>query len=195
MKTFKTFFYTISFCLLLYSCNTNDDGFYNSQYISIPNLVEIEVKPTYNINDYIYVNSIFNRLQSEANQSTLLDLRKSTGDARAFTFSYQLEKFVNSSWEEVIPSENEINITSGELFSGGFFSVNSVYNSLVDKYQFRAGIKLTTSGLYRLSFGYNSSSTTAVEMQSISIDNNLFLNITSITNNLDGQGYYVFNVN
>ena len=119
MKIFKLTLFLALFTLL--SCNNNDDGFFNSEFLSIPNLVTIETQPTYTVNDYIYVNSLINRLQSEANQSTMLDLRKSTGNADSFNFTYLLERKVGTDWILVEVTTNNSIIPEGHLFTGGFY--------------------------------------------------------------------------
>ena len=92
MKVYKITSLIVLFFTTFISCDTNDDDYYNSEFVSIPNLVQIETQSTYNVGDYLYVNSFINRLQTELNQTTLLDLRKSTGNADVFKFSYLLEK-------------------------------------------------------------------------------------------------------
>ena len=192
MKIFKLTLFLALFTLL--SCNNNDDGFFNSEFLSIPNLVTIETQPTYTVNDYIYVNSLINRLQSEANQSTMLDLRKSTGNADSFNFTYLLERKVGTDWILVEVTTNNSIIPEGHLFTGGFYDAYADFDTVLDAYKFRAGIKLENSGEYRLSFGYNSANL-EVDLRSTSTGNNFFLNISSATNNLDSLGYYYFTVN
>ena len=198
MKTLKKIASLLIITLFLSSCNTNDDGFYNSEFVTIPGLVSIDtpVAP-YVVNDFIYLNSFIDRLQPQANQTTLLDLRKSTGNAPAFGFTFLLEKKVGTEWQLITPSNsNDVDIQSGQLVYGGFFSANSVFNLNNDEYEFRAGIKLTSAGQYRLSFGYNSTSVSDVELRSQSTENNIFLNIiSSTTNTLDSDGFYNFTVN
>ena len=192
MKIFKLTLFLALFTLL--SCNNNDDGFFNSEFLSIPNLVTIETQPTYTVNDYIYVNSLINRLQPEANQSTMLDLRKSTGNADSFNFTYLLERKVGTDWILVEVTTNNSIIPEGHLFTGGFYDAYADFDTVLDAYKFRAGIKLENSGEYRLSFGYNSANL-EVDLRSTSTGNNFFLNISSATNNLDSLGYYYFTVN
>lgn len=192
MKIFKTTLFLALFTLL--SCNNNDDGFFNSEFLSIPNLVTIETQPTYSVNDYIYVNSLIYRLQPEANQSTMLDLRKSTGNADSFNFTYLLERKVGNDWTLVEVTANNSVIPQGHLYTGGFYDAYADFDTVLDAYKFRAGIKLENAGEYRLSFGYNSSNL-EVDLRSTSTGNNFFLNISSATNNLDSLGYYYFTVN
>lgn len=192
MKTFKIALFLFLFTLI--SCDSNDDGFYNSEYLTIPNLVTIETQPSYAVNDYIYVNSVINRLQSQANQTTLLDLRKSTGNAPSFNFTYLLERKVGSDWVLVTVTENNTIVQNGHLFTGGFYDAYADFDPISDSYLFRAGIKLENAGEYRLSFGYNSGNA-GVDLRSNSTGNNIFLNINSPTNNLNSEGYYLFTVN
>lgn len=196
MKKFKIIIVLFTITSFLSSCNTTDDGYYNSVYLTIPNLVSIETQNSYSVNDYLYINSIINRLQTEAGQTSLLDLRKSTNNAPSFTFTYLLEKKINATdWEIVTLTTSNTNIPKGHIFYGGFYSAYADYNLTSEKYELRSGIKLETAGEYRLSFGYNSSSTNAVDLSSDSSENNIFVNINSLCNNLDSQGYYSFTVN
>jgi hypothetical protein len=134
-------------------------------------------------------------LQTEANQPTLLDLRKSTGNADSFTFSYLIEKQVNATdWVLVDAGPANRVLVSGAFETGSFYNATAIFNSITDKYEYRAGIKLPSAGQYRLSFGYNSSSTNSVELRSDSIGNNLAISINSIAPILSSDGYYSFTV-
>lgn len=196
MKVYKITSLIVLFFTTFISCDTNDDDYYNSEFVSIPNLVQIETQSTYNVGDYLYVNSFINRLQTELNQTTLLDLRKSTGNADVFKFSYLLEKKINATdWALVDASPSNHNVTLGQFETGSFYDASAVFNSLTDKYEFRTGIKLQSAGQYRLSFGYNSSSTTQVELQSNSLNGNIVMNIFSDVSHLDSSGFYNFTVN
>ena len=196
MKKYKITILLFAITLFLSSCNTTDDGYYNSVYISIPNLVTIETQNSYAVNDYLYLNSFINNLQTETGQTTPLDLRKSSNNAPSFSFTYLLEKKISATdWEIVTLTASNTNIPNGHIFSGGFYSAYADYNTTTNKYELRAGIKLETAGEYRLSFGYNSISTNAVDLSSDSAENDVFVNISSLCNNLDSQGYYGFTVN
>jgi hypothetical protein len=178
------------------SCDTNDDDFYNSEYISIPNLVQIETQGSYSVGDYIYVSSYVNRLQAELSQTNLLDLRKSTGNADAFKFSYLLEKKINGTdWLLVDASPANRILVSGQFDTGSFYDASAIFNPVSDRYEFKTGIKLLSTGEYRISFGYNSSSTNQVELTSNSTNGNISITIFSDITNLDGSGYYNFSVN
>lgn len=192
MKTFKILLLLISFTFL--SCDSDDDGFYNSEYLTIPNLVTIETQSSYAVNDYLYINSLINRLQTEENQTTLLDLRKSTGNAPSFNFNYLLERKVGTDWVSVPVSSSIIDLTDGLLVFGSFNDAYAKFDEVTDAYRFRAGIKLENAGEYRLSFGYNSSNA-GVDLRSNSTGNNIFLNIFSPISNLNNEGFYLFTVN
>ncbi len=196
MKTLKITSLLVLFVLTFSGCNTNDDDFYNTEYISIPNLVQIQTQSTYSVGDLLYVSSTINRLQTEPNQTTLLDLRKTTGNADSFKFSYMLEKQISATqWELVDASPANRVVLFGQFVTGSFYEASALFNSTSDNYKFSAGIKLTNTGNYRLSFGYNSSSTNQAELNSNSQNGAIYLTIFSTMNNLDSGGYYNFTVN
>ncbi len=198
MKTVKLAAIFVLFLITIMGCNTNDNSFYNEEYLNIPNLTQIQTQPSYAVGDYLYINSTINRLQSESGQNTLLDLRKSTGNATSFDFTYLIEKQIDANnWALVDASPANIILSTGGFTyeTGNFYNANAIFNPISDKYEFRVGIKLTSAGNYRLSFGYNSSSTDSVEYRSNSVGNNLFMNINSTISNLDSVGYYNFTVN
>ena len=191
-----------SFCLIILSlfvssCDTNDATFYKDVFVTVPDLVRIETSASYYVNDKIYVNCFIDRLLNVPNQTNLLDIRKSTGNAPSFNFSYILEKQISSSeWQVVDVNPSSINVTSGSISSGSFYYANANFYPSSDGYEFRAGIPLTSTGQYRISFGYNSSEEQTIELRSESLNNNLFLNIntTEDNSNLDVNGYYYFTV-
>lgn len=196
MKTLKITFLLVLFVATFTACNTNDDDFYNTTYVTIPNLVQIQTQSNYVDGDYLFVTSMINRFQNEPNQTSLLDLRKSSNNTDAFKFSYLLEKKINATdWQLVDASPSNRIVISGQFETGSFFDASATFNALNDKYEFQTGIKLTTIGQYRLSFGYNSSATNLVELRSNSVNGAIFININSTINNLDSDGYYNFTVN
>ena len=184
--------------LFVSSCDTNDATFYKDVFVTVPDLVRIETSAVgYNVNDKIYINCYIYRLLNVPNQTNLLDIRESTGNAASFNFTYLLEKknAVNE-WGIIDVNPSNIDVTSGSISSGSFYYANANFYPSSDGYEFRAGLPLTSSGQYRISFGYNSSSAQIIEMRSESINNNLFLNIytTEDNGNLDASGYYNFTV-
>ena len=131
------------------------------------------------------------------NQTNLLDIRESTGNASSFNFSYILERQISATeWEIIDVNPNAINVTSGSISGGSFYYASANFSPSSDGYEFRAGIPLTSIGQYRISFGYNSAAGQTIELRSESLDNNLFLNIdtTEDNGNLDVSGYYNFTV-
>ena len=184
--------------LFFASCDTNDATFYKDVFVTVPDLVRIETSAVgYHLNDKIYINCYIDRLLNVPNQTHLLDVRESTGNAASFNFTYLLEKKDAANlWQIVDVNPNTIDVTSGSIYGGSFYYASANFYPSSDGYEFRAGLPLTSSGQYRISFGYNSSSAQIIELRSESINNNLFLNIyTSEDNgNLDASGYYNFTV-
>lgn len=196
MKTIQYFFFVaLGSILMAADCSNKDSEFYNDIYLTIPELVTIETKDTYAVNDVLWLNSDnFSRYLTEPNQATDLDVLKTT-NAQSFSFTYLLEKKVGTdTWELVLPGNNLITERGSAIETDLFIAAACVYNASSEEYEFRSGIKLTQPGEYRLSFGYNSLSTTAVELRSDSFNNNLFLNINSTNTDLDGAGNYNFTV-
>lgn len=195
MKTLKITFLLIVFVLGFTACDTNDDDFYNTAYVSIPNLVQIQTQTTYNTGSNIYINAYINRLLPESNQTNLLDIRKTTNNAPSFSFSYLLEKKVGNDWILVDASFPNIDLNLGNFETGSFYNATALFDTANDRYEFLCGIKLPSAGQYRLSFGYNSEATDLVELQSNSKSGDIILNINSKINGLDADGYYNFTVN
>lgn len=195
MKTLKTISLLLVFVSLFSACDTNDDDFYNTEYISVPNLVTIQMQPTYSVGQNLYVSAYINRLLAEPNQTNLLDIRKTTNNAPSFAFSYLLEKQVGSEWILVDASFPNIDLNLGKFVTGSFYNATAEFDQINDRYEFLCGIKLPTAGQYRLSFGYNSSATDLVELQSDSKAGDIFLTINSKVNGLDSAGFYNFTVN
>ncbi len=183
--------------LMAADCSNKDSEFYNDVFVKVPNLVEIETQSNYFVNDILWINSdSFSRYLAQPNTTKILDTYKTTGGALSYNFTYVLEKQVaGDEWIEVALGSNLINQKGISTEDEGFVNGTCKYNETTKNYDFKSGIKLTQSGTYRLSFGYNSTSTTGVELRSNSIDNNLFLNIDSNVLGLNGDGYYLFSVN
>lgn len=186
----------IAFISLFTNCDTNDDGFYKNLFVDVPNLVSIQTQPNYSVGDYIYINADFSRYLPEPGHTDLLDIYKTTGGATQFAFSYVVERKINTTdWEVVTVNDNQLDINLGTAQNGSYVYGICEYNDIDKTYEYNVGFPLLTAGNYRLSFGYNSSSTNSVEIRSLSSSKNLILNINSLESNLDGSGYYYFNVN
>lgn len=194
MKTLKYYVLLTASLLMLSSCDTNDDGFYNVVYLHATDLVTVQTQPSYNVDDYLFVTADFSRYQEEDGQNELLDIYKSTGSATKFIFSYFLErKMADGTWEVVSVPTNTLQIIKGSAISGPYVSGGCVYNAADETYEYHVGVPLTESGDYRLSFGYDTSSE-AVELISNSTGLNLYMDILSTTN-YNAPPYYLFTVN
>jgi hypothetical protein len=197
MKTLKYFFFVaLGSVLMAADCSNKDTEFYNDVYATTSDLVVIELENVYAVNDPIWLNSDnFSRYIDEPGQANPLDVYKTTGGAMSFNFTYLLEREVSeNNWQLVTLGDNLIVergiATETELYVAAW----CVYNPTTEHYEFRNGLRLTETGNYRISFGYNSVETKLVELRSDSFNNNLFLNLNSINSQLDGAGYHNFTV-
>lgn len=196
MKTLKYFFF-IAFggLLMAADCSNKDSEFYNDVYLSVPNLITIENQDHYTVNDILWINSDnFSRYLSEPNQSTPLDVYKTTGGAQSFEFSYVLEKQVSADTWELVPLGSNLIVERGTATeTESYIAAVCKFSATTNRYELRNGLKFTQPGNYRLSFGYNSTAANA-ELRSESVSNNLFVNINSVTTSLDASGNYNFTV-
>jgi hypothetical protein len=183
----------ITIALLVSSCDTNDDGFYNNVFIDVPNLVAIE-SPTasYSVGQKLYVSSQFPRI---LNDGALIDIFQTTG-ANEFVFSYVIEKQITpGNWEVVSVNDSQLDIIKGNAQNGSYVYAICQYSTVSGLYEYRVGFPLLSIGTYRLSFGYNSDTTNSVELRSLSPATRLKLNINSTITGLDANGFYNFTVN
>lgn len=195
----KKLFYIVLFSssFFLNSCDTNDDGFYNSAYLDADNLVTIETQPSYAVGDYLYIDANFSRyLPDTENEASFLDIYQTTNGATRFAFSYVIEKKINATdWEAVTVNDNLLDINNGTATSGVYVYGFCQYNTTNENYEYNVGFPLLSAGDYRLSFGYNSSSVAKIELRSISQPEDLIMNINSTVTGIDSSGYYTFTVN
>jgi len=197
MKTLKYFFFVaLGSVLMAADCSNKDSEFYNDVYVVVPDLVQIETQNLYVVNDILWLNSDnFSRLITEQNQATPLDVLKTTGGATSFNFTYMLEREISqNNWQLVPLGANLIAQSGNSEETDLFVAAWCLYSPGSDSYEFRNGLRLVEAGNYRLSFGYNSTSATSVELRSDSFGNNLFLNIDSPVSDLDAAGNYTFTV-
>lgn len=195
MKTIKYFLLFTLGLVVLTSCNSNDDGFYNTVYLHSTNLLDIETQASYSVGEKLYITADFSRYQNETGQTEALDIYKTTGGAAIFNFSYVLERKINATdWELVEIPTNQLDIVTGNAISGSFVYGSCIYNTADQSYEYNVGLPLSQTGEYRLSFGYNSSSN-EIELISDSNDLNLYMTLFTTINNLDTDNYYTFTVN
>ena len=176
------------------SCTKEDDAFYNSAYIIVPDLVSIETLPNYNVGDILWINTDnFSRYVNEPNQTTPLDVRLTTLSDN-FRFVYGLEKQIGVDvWEEVNVNAN-FTITSGIANTGNFVLARAVFNPTENKYKFRGGITLTSPGNYRIVFGTGFTGTTFDLTSDNVTGSSTYLTIATSANNTSG-GTFNFTVN
>ncbi len=186
----------LALSLLFSNCNTNDDGFYNSLFLDSSNLVAIATQSSFSVGDKIYVNANFSRYQAEVGHTEPLDIYKTTGSAPEYSFSYLIEKEVSTDvWEVVTVNDSQLDIIEGDAQNGSYVLGHCIYNATSETYKYNVGFPLLSTGHYRLSFGYNSSSATTVELRSKSASDQLIINIRSVIATVNSSGYYLFNVN
>ncbi|MFN3968362.1 hypothetical protein [Flavobacterium sp.] len=185
------------FATLFTRCDTNDDTFYKTIYVEAGNnIVTFPAATLYNVGDYLYVQADIPRYMPEPGQTDLLDIYKTSGNATAFAFSYVIERKINATdWEVVTVNDSQLDIDAGEAQNGAYVYGICEYNSVDEYYRYDVGFPLLTAGNYRLSFGYNSASNNSVELISQSSTKNLIVNINAAVSNLDGNGFFYFNVN
>ena len=197
MKTIKyLFFVALGSVLMAADCSNKDSEFYNDVYLSVPELIAVETRNVYFVDDVIYLNSDnFSRYLDEPNQPNPLDVFKTTGGTTSFSFTYMLEKKVGTDlWELVSLGSNLLKERGNAQETDLYVEATCIYNDNTEAYEFRNGLRLAQAGEYRINFGYNSASTTGVDLRSNSFNNNLFVNINSSVPSLDSAGNYNFTV-
>jgi len=195
MKTLQYFFFmALGTVLMAADCSNKDSEFYNDVFVSSPELVSVYTDDALPTNPTITVEADIDRLLTIPGKTNPLDIFKTTGGATKLEFSYEIEKLSGTEWIPVSIQNNQLGIDRGEAYGGDFVLGKCVYNLATDIYEYKVNISGLAAGSYRLSFGYNSLSTTDVEFRSESIGNNLFLNLNSRYSALDGAGYYQFTI-
>ncbi|WDO12154.1 hypothetical protein MH928_12550 [Flavobacterium sp. WW92] len=189
MKNIKNLLLAIIGLALFAGCG-DDDEFYNSKYLSLPNLIAIEHQNSFAVGDMLWVNTNFSRYQPEPNQTTPLDLFRTTGGA-SFSFVYGLEKKTGTDTWTQLDIQNIIE-DEGDAVVNYFVIAESIYDPASQNYKFRAGIPLTQAGEYRLVFGFTEVSQLELSSNN-STSEDTFLTIQTTANNVSG-GYYNFTV-
>lgn len=197
MKKIKyIYLLAIFFLFTAAECTKEDDGFFNAAYVSTTaNLVTIETQPSYQVNDFIWINTNnFSRLIPETGQSSLLDVFETTNTTR-FRFIYGLQKRNGDIWDFVTISSANFQNTQGEAEIGSFIIAKPVLNNDQAKYEFRGGIRITQPGEYRLFFGDSFATGSSFDISSDNVgQNSTYLTIATTANNLTGS-FFNFTVN
>lgn len=192
VDTFKSCF-LISIFLVLVGCNNADDEFYNSVFIEVPNLIEVETQSSYAVNDILWINTNnFTMLLNEPGQTQPLDIKRTTG-ADSFKFAYYLERQNGSDWEYFDPTSNLIsNLGSAVNLNG--ITAFSTLNDNNQIYEFRNGIRFTEAGNYRLTFYSSFRGQGGVDIISENAPDRTYMIITTTITGITGNSY-TFSVN
>lgn len=193
MKTIK-YILPAFFLLFLASCDSDDDGFYNTKYIQTEGLMQVEPSAGYAVGDIIWVDAYVPKLLTEPGQASLLDVVETTA-ADTFDFSYTLEKKDALGEWQVYDVTGQFVDGTGHALVGYFVQGFLEYDTALEKYQYRGGINLTEAGEYRLNFSNTGTYYNKVALHSNSIDNKVILNLFSTSTSLDSSGFYSFTVN
>lgn len=191
-KLIYTFLPIVAFLFIATGCTRDDDEFYDSAYVVIPGLVELETQGSYDVNDILWINTDdFSRILNEYGQTVPLDVFLTT-NAQRFKFTFYLEKQSGSDWELVTIGSNFIT-EKGNVYELNGVTGYPVYNAGNQMYEFRSGIRLTESGSYRLVFpvGHNGTNFDMISENSAEFT---YLTIATTISNLAGN-QYTFTVN
>ena len=191
MKSIKLLFLTIVAMTAFSSCG-DDDEFYNSKYVAIPELIQVERQNVYLVGEAIYVNTDFSKILNEPGFSTPLDIYKTTNGA-SFSFSFGLEKRNPDNTWSIVDLENKMIGDRGNIFDGSYNIAECIYNPATETYQFRAGIPLQETGTYRIFFGFSDASRLELASNNDS-EKSTYLNIKTTIKDLNDL-YYNFTVN
>ena len=172
------------------SCG-DDDEFYNSKYVAIPELIQVERQNVYLVGEAIYVNTDFSKILNEPGFSTPLDIYKTTNGA-SFSFSFGLEKRNPDNTWSIVNLENKMIGDQGNIFDGSYNIAECIYNPITETYQFRAGIPLQQTGTYRIFFGFSDPSRLELASNNDS-EKSTYLNIKTTIKDLNDL-YYNFTV-
>lgn len=142
----------VLFCLLILLTSTTceQEPNYYSKSIKVTNLIRIEEKANYAVNDVLYINALFSRFLPEDAFGNLLDIYRTTLSDRYIISYYLSKKNADNTISNALIYSNLI-IDKGEIIDQ-----NNEKNSLcvldksTNKYEFRVGIPLLESGEYIL---------------------------------------------
>lgn len=183
MKKLTSILVLISCAFLLAAMQCEKDPL-NQKLIAVDNLISIETKDNYYLNDSIIINSNFSRFLPETGYSNLLDIYI-TSNSYEFYFDIQMDKKLsNGSWEFV-------NLTNIVVLKRGSFEsykgCSSILNTSNNIYELRAAIPLLDSGEYRIRISET--------LEHYSIDSKVVLKLVTNIPELNENQYYIFTVN
>lgn len=182
MKTIKLFVIAFLGTLSLISCN-GDDEFYNSAYVSVPDLITVDTPGNYSVGDNISFHTDFSRYLQEDGFTELLDIYK-TSKAESFEFAYRIEKETAPNvWTSIFNNADEYSVA--EAF----------YQSETMTYKCDVATPLNSTGNYRLGFGESYTGKQSTDLLSKNPENETSVIITTNATNTDNLGYYYFTVN
>lgn len=181
----------IGLFFFILSCNNADDEFYNSVFIEVPNLIQVETQANYAVDDILWINTNeFASVMSEAGQTEPLNIFLTTG-ADTFKFAYFIERQNGSEWEMYNVNGNLVNDFGGAVILNGITGF-PLLNS-ANFYEYRNGIRLNQTGNYRLTF-YSSFRSQGVDLISENAPERTYMIITTTVNGITGNTYN-FSVN
>ncbi|MCG2611587.1 hypothetical protein LZZ90_08715 [Flavobacterium sp. SM15] len=186
MKKIQIAFLAVISSIVLVSCNTKDDDFFNSVYLDAPDLVRVD-DPTIDgiVGNILSFHVVIDRYLDEG-LTTPLDIYKTTG-ATSFGFSYSLEvKNSSGNWVSYLNGGAEYNV--GEV----------VYDSVNETYSFDKTISLS-AGTYRFRLGESHQGAANTDFISRNEPNKTSVVISSRPKKFDGtyfdnDGYYYFTI-
>lgn len=191
-----TWIIALSSLLILTACSNKDSEFFNEITVEVPNQLVIETQSAYNVQDTLWLHTAFSRYLPEPGYNNLLDVYQTSGQAPSFLFAFILEKkAADGTWVFYSLNTNLVEEYGIAEQYDGYYLGYSNYDAVSKTYDFRAGLKLTETGQYRLNFGYDSLLNRAVVLRSNSTIKNTVVNIRSRVDALDASGYYTFTVN
>ncbi|MCB9202837.1 MAG: hypothetical protein H6604_07315 [Flavobacteriales bacterium] len=149
----KNIIVLISVFFLFSACIIEEDiDCYHCSDISVTSLdlIKIHTKDEYKVNDVLYIESSFSKLQDEKGYSNKLDIYKTT-NSDSFTFSFSLQKMVFGSWTDITLLGSDFEEEGlGGIYAGYYIGATCVLNEEKTQYKFKKGIILREAGEYRL---------------------------------------------
>ncbi|MFN3640503.1 MAG: hypothetical protein ACK4UK_06255 [Flavobacterium sp.] len=181
----------IGLFLFILSCNNADDEFYNSVFIEVSNLIQVEIQPNFTVDDILWINTNdFASVLSESGQTEPLNVFLTTG-AETFKFAYFIERQNGSEWEMYNLNGNLVNDLGGAVILNGITGFPIINNN--NFYEYRNGIRLNQDGNYRLTF-YSSFRSQGVDLISENAPDRTYMIITTTVSGITGNTYN-FSVN